>query len=50
MPPFMYQIYFDKVGHPEKIVARHLEELLLIIHQMTERSGEMPEWIIRVYK
>jgi hypothetical protein len=48
--PFTYWVYFDKVGEPEKIVARHFLEFLDIFKRLVERTGEMPEWIIRSYK
>jgi hypothetical protein len=47
---FIYWVYFEKVGRPEKIVARHNEEFHQILKEMTLRTGEMPEWIIRGYK
>jgi hypothetical protein len=49
-PGFIYWIYFDKTGRPEKIVAPNAEELSHRILELTMRTGEMPEWIIRGYK
>jgi hypothetical protein len=48
--PFIYWVYFDKVGRPERIVARHNEEFMEILKRLIERAGEMPEWIQRGYK
>lgn len=47
---FVYWIYFDKVGRPEEIRARNMQDFMRILQQMIERTGEMPEWINRVYK
>lgn len=47
---FIYWVYFDKVGRPEKIVAKHAEEFTLFLRDLIIRTGEMPEWIIRGYK
>lgn len=49
-PSMVYWVYFDKVGRPEKIVARDLPELWAILERSIRRIGEMPEWIIRGYK
>ena len=48
--PFIYWVYFDKVGRPEKLVAKHYEEFKEILNQLIQRTGEMPEWIMRGYK
>lgn len=50
IPSFTYWIYFDKAGQPEKIYARDLLEFLDILNRLIQRTGEMPEWIQRVYK
>ena len=47
---FIYWVYFDKAGSPEKIIAKNFLEFLDILKRLTERTGEMPEWIIRGYK
>jgi hypothetical protein len=47
---FVYWVYFDKVGRPEKIVAKHSQEFFIILQDMIQRTGEMPEWIHRGYK
>jgi hypothetical protein len=47
---FIYQIYFDKVGQPERIYSKSALEFKDILMRLIERTGEMPEWIIRVYK
>jgi hypothetical protein len=47
---FIYWIYFDKCGRPEKIVARNAEEFGRILLDLIIRTGEMPEWICRSYK
>lgn len=50
MRSFIYWIYFDKSGRPEKIVARHSEEFFHLLKELVIRTGEMPEWINRSYK
>jgi hypothetical protein len=47
---FIYWIKFDKCIEPEKIKAIHTLEFIEILKQLIERTGEMPEWIIRDYK
>jgi len=47
---FMYYIYFDKTGKPEKIVASSFLEFQDTLRMLVERTGEMPEWIMRVYR
>lgn len=47
---FTYWVYFDKVGEPEKIVAKHALEFRDILMRLIERTGEMPEWIQRCYR
>lgn len=47
---FVYWVYFDKVGRPEKIIARHTEEFMVMLKDMIMRTDEMPEWIHRAYK
>lgn len=47
---FIYWIYFDKVGNPERIVAKNYEEFKAILDRIIHRTGEMPEWIQRGYK
>jgi D-ribose pyranose/furanose isomerase RbsD len=50
MPPFIYWIYFDKVGKPERIYAKTYEEFKDLLDRLIMRTGEMPEWINRSYK
>lgn len=50
MGSFIYWVYFDKVGRPEKIVARHHREFMDLLAEWIDRTGEMPEWIMRAYK
>jgi hypothetical protein len=47
---FNYYIYFDKNGEPEKINAKSVMEFKDILMRLIERTGEMPEWIVRVYR
>lgn len=47
---FVYWIYFEKTGRPEKIVANSSLEFADILKRMIERNSEMPEWINKVYK
>jgi len=50
MSPFIYYVYFDRVGRPEKISCKNFEDFKIMLDQMVYRAGEMPEWIQRVYK
>lgn len=50
MKPFIYYIYFDKNAQPEKIVCKTYEEFRHTLDKLIVRTGEMPEWIIRVYQ
>jgi hypothetical protein len=50
MPPFIYWIYFDRVGQPERIYAKTFEEFKLALEKLILRTNEMTEWIQRVYK
>lgn len=47
---FTYWIYFDKVGAPERIYVKTAEEFKETLMRLIIRTGEMPEWIQRVYK
>ena len=47
---FIYWIYFDKVGRPERLVAKNYEDFKDILDRMIRNIGEMPEWICRSYK
>jgi len=49
MSSFIYWIKFDKCKEPERIYARHTLEFIDILKRLIERTGEMPEWIIRDY-
>lgn len=50
MISFTYWIYFDKIGRPEKILVKTIEEFKDVLTNLIIRNGEMPEWIQRVYK
>lgn len=47
---FIFWVYFDKVGRPEKIEVQTLMEFIMQLRNLIDRTGEMPEWIIRGYK
>jgi hypothetical protein len=50
MTPFIYWVYFEKVGRPEKIVVPTMMEFIMQLRHLIDRTGEMPEWIVRAYK
>lgn len=47
---FIYWVYFDKVGRPERMVVKNYEEFKDTLDRMIRNIGEMPEWIQRGYK
>jgi len=47
---YIYWIYFNNVGRPEKIIAKNFLELIEIIKRRVDQAQEMPEWIVRGYR